>query len=1303
MKSQTKCNGNEICSKCNKGYKKVGVACYKRLPCLCPGGVPLKDPNKCDGQVHCVKCTGTAKTASVCGKGYTLAPHGDTPGWGKVGGYGGGRRVANCGVCAANCNKRSACHSFECSPTKKRCNLNTQHNPVNRRNHEDYKFCMKDPSSIFLAGPKRHCPAGTDIGSPAACKTAYDVLYKKKLFKYPAKRGLVKGSWPAVPLKCSIQYQDSPSRRYVSRNRDNSPHWNFYSRTNNYRLRDGEFRTICQRQGGRSPSGKCKEGDVRIRPHTKFGPNIPLWPEIFHAGKFYPICGHYFWDSDDGANTVCKMIGFSSGKRKHVRTELYKSAMPVGRCGPGQKLTQCNKGGNKWGQVGAMNCRAGTGNVGVQVICRGGNAKYTMSCEQGKPQSRPPKPGECVQGDVRMKGIGSHHGPMWPLVWFNGKFHPICGHSFWDGDVGATKFCQLLGFARGRRKYVRNALSEDAMPVGKCNRGEMLNSCSAGGNAYGNLHYRNAWCKKGKRIGVQVICSGGANTRDTSCKAPRPKAPKLPTNPVKCARERETCACSGGEARYGKRNQWSCWWPVKSTIGCNNSVFGDPIPGIRKDCWCRARPPKKAITGPGWKEDLSIKKPFCIKKKSRQFAASLLPKGYRWYVDYGNGVCNVGGGKRAYGRKHPFKCKQESAQACADICKKVPGCQYFSTSYTQPCFACFVYTTCPNGGFDDGHYTGKYNVYKMDKPAAAPLVLVKDQCIPKGGCTCAAGKPTSGVPNCNGRENCVACNKGYTLDQKRCARVGECLCTNGVGRQGRTCKGQMDCAYCFPGFHRVGMGVDPGLYSSDSPKCVISKLTKAGIYYMEASSGGKIGATWLQWNAMCKCGGRRMCKKKEICQNGNGKPPVGANGLGRTGENIWVPVADLENEWVLAFAQQRGDKSGLCFTHSEAATKSRMQSMKGISGLTLPGWGQMPGNSLGTRVACCGNKKVRFCKGVGEEWNGITPGQDLRVPVAAITRAKSRTIQRRRRKSSFTELAETSEGNPAFVESQQKWLGSRTGSCHDGDVRIRPNTKFGPNIGLWPEVFHAGKFYPICGHYFWDSDDGANTVCKMIGFRSGKRKHIGTALYKTAMPVGRCGSGQKLTQCTRGGNKWGQLGAMNCGAGTNNVGVHVICSGGNPKYTMSCEQGRPQSLPPAPGTCVQGDVKIRGTFKANTPMWPEVWFEGKFHPICGHYFWDNNDGPKTVCQRLGFRYGNRYLTRTTLSEDAMPVGKCKRGEMLNSCSGGENGYGNLHHRNRYCTKGKRIGVKVTCWGGRPKGSMSCSKKVGMLYDVVAHK
>ena len=72
--------------------------------------------------------------------------------------------------------------------------------------------------------------------------------------------------------------------------------------------------SFLQEQGN---TGKCKDGDVRIRPRTKFGPGIPLWPEVFHAGKFYPICGHYFWDSDDGAATVCKMLGFSGGKRKY--------------------------------------------------------------------------------------------------------------------------------------------------------------------------------------------------------------------------------------------------------------------------------------------------------------------------------------------------------------------------------------------------------------------------------------------------------------------------------------------------------------------------------------------------------------------------------------------------------------------------------------------------------------------------------------------------------------------------------------------------------------------------------------------------------------------------------------------------------------------------------------------------------------------------------------------------------------------------------------------------------------------------
>ena len=48
------------------------------------------------------------------------------------------------------------------------------------------------------------------------------------------------------------------------------------------------------------PPGHCSDGDVRIRPHTRFGPNIPMWPEVYDgaSSKFgggRRFCQKCFW------------------------------------------------------------------------------------------------------------------------------------------------------------------------------------------------------------------------------------------------------------------------------------------------------------------------------------------------------------------------------------------------------------------------------------------------------------------------------------------------------------------------------------------------------------------------------------------------------------------------------------------------------------------------------------------------------------------------------------------------------------------------------------------------------------------------------------------------------------------------------------------------------------------------------------------------------------------------------------------------------------------------------------------------
>ena len=67
-----------------------------------------------------------------------------------------------------------------------------------------------------------------------------------------------------------------------------------------------------------------------------------------------------------------------------------------------------------------------------------------------------------------------------------------------------------------------------------------------------------------------------------------------------------------------------------------------------------------------------------------------------WYIDRGNGVCNIGN-NGSYGDV-----------TCAKICQDIDGCRYFSVSKIQECYACFIHKTC-NDPYDDDL---KYKIYE---------------------------------------------------------------------------------------------------------------------------------------------------------------------------------------------------------------------------------------------------------------------------------------------------------------------------------------------------------------------------------------------------------------------------------------------------------------------------------------------------------------------------------------------------------------------------------------------------------------
>lgn len=46
-------------------------------------------------------------------------------------------------------------------------------------------------------------------------------------------------------------------------------------------------------------------------------------PQIFQDGTYHPICGHWFWDNNEGAKSYCKQLGFADGEIIEGADESY--------------------------------------------------------------------------------------------------------------------------------------------------------------------------------------------------------------------------------------------------------------------------------------------------------------------------------------------------------------------------------------------------------------------------------------------------------------------------------------------------------------------------------------------------------------------------------------------------------------------------------------------------------------------------------------------------------------------------------------------------------------------------------------------------------------------------------------------------------------------------------------------------------------------------------------------------------------------------------------------------------------------
>ena len=118
-------------------------------------------------------------------------------------------------------------------------------------------------------------------------------------------------------------------------------------------------------------------------------------------------------------------------------------------------------------------------------------------------------------------------------------------------------------------------------------------------------------------------------------------------------------------------------------------------------------------------------------------------------------------------------------------------------------------------------------------------------------------------------------------------------------------------------------------------------------------------------------------------------------------------------------------------------------------------------------------------------------------------------------------------------------------------------------------------------------------------------------------------------------------------------------------------------------SCQNGDVKLEAD---GTPYF----FWGNWAPICGHWFWDNQDGARLFCQKLGYKTGTQQGRGLgeTYDVDAIRLGRCTTS--LTSCSiCSDKGVGNGCAA---CAAGQPVKFTITCEGEtKETAKMSCKE------------
>ena len=114
----------------------------------------------------------------------------------------------------------------------------------------------------------------------------------------------------------------------------------------------------------------------------------------------------------------------------------------------------------------------------------------------------------------------------------------------------------------------------------------------------------------------------------------------------------------------------------------------------------------------------------------------------------------------------------------------------------------------------------------------------------------------------------------------------------------------------------------------------------------------------------------------------------------------------------------------------------------------------------------------------------------------------------------------------------------------DQDVRLKD--------GKFPEVFLNGIWSPICGHYFWNNDFGANLFCQRLTSNPTSTGHvikrIDKPLESDGIIIGSCLRYDDWLSCSGGCNDLGiGQGCADCDAGSP-ASIEIKCSHGKASH-----------------------------------------------------------------------------------------------------------------------------------------------------------